>query len=377
MTIENFVTANIDEFYSVLKELCLIPAPSHHEEARAEYCKCWLEKNGAEGVYIDNALNVIYPVNAEGSSELTVFVAHTDTVFPDIEPMPYKEEDGKIFCPGVGDDTASLAALLFAAKYFVINNIKPDKGMLIVCNSCEEGLGNLKGTRQLFEDYKGRIKQFISFDSGALNRIAAECVGSHRYEVTVKTQGGHSFGAFGNKNALAELSKIIAKIYEIDVPKKEGSKTTYNVGTVSGGTSVNTIAQEAKMLCEYRSDDAQSLEYMRTKYQQIFEDAQNDEVEVLVKLLGERPCSKIDKALQESLICKCENIMLSDGEKEVHRGLSSTDCNIPLSLGIPGVAVGTYIGKGCHTREEYVEISSLKPGLKRAILFITKLTEVE
>ena len=375
MDFQNFVNENIDSFYNVLKELCLIPAPSHHEEKRAEYCKNLLDSFGAKGVYIDEAKNVIYPLNADDSNELTVFVAHTDTVFPDMEPLPYKEEDGNIFCPGVGDDTASAVALMFVAKYFIENNIKPENGILFVCNSCEEGLGNLKGTRQLFKDFEGRIKEFISFDSATLHKIASECVGSHRYEVTVKTKGGHSFGAFGNKNALAELSKIITKIYEINVPEKEGSKTTYNVGEVSGGTSVNTIAQEAKMLCEYRSDDAKCLEIMRKKFEEIFTAAKSDEVSVFVELIGKRPCSEIDVSLQEDLILRCEKIMLSDGESEVIRSLSSTDCNIPLSMGIPAVAVGTYIGGGAHTREEYVVKNSLAPGLSRAIKFVYELTK--
>ena len=375
MTINEFVNANMAEFYEVLETLCKIPAPSHKEEKRAAFCKSILEKFGAEGVYIDDALNVIYPVNADGCDELTVFVAHTDTVFPDMEPMPYREENGKIYCPGVGDDTASAVALMFCAKYLVENKTVLPKGALLVLNSCEEGLGNLKGTRQIFKDFEGRIKEFISFDSATLHNIASECVGSHRYEVTVKTKGGHSFGAFGNKNALAELSKIITKIYEINVPRKEGSKTTYNVGEVSGGTSVNTIAQEAKMLCEYRSDDAKCLAIMQKKFGEIFSAAKSDEVSVSVELIGERPCSEIDATLQEDLITRCEKIMLSDGESEVIRSLSSTDCNIPLSIGIPAVAVGTYVGGGCHTREEYVVKNSLAPGLSRAIKFVYELTK--
>ena len=168
---KRFIEENISGVYDTLKELCEIPAPSHLEHKRAEYCKAWLEGVGAKGVYIDEALNVIYPINCDGSDEITVFVAHTDTVFPDTEPMPYIDDGERIHSPGVGDDTASLTVLLYAAKYFVENGIDAPRGVMLVCNSSEEGLGNLKGTRQIFKDYEGRIARFISFDSG-LSSIA-------------------------------------------------------------------------------------------------------------------------------------------------------------------------------------------------------------
>ncbi len=365
--IEKYINKNIDELYKVLKELCLIPAPSHCEEKRAEFCRNWLLRNGAEGTYIDDAFNVVYPVNAENSNKLTVFVAHTDTVFPDTETMPYKEAGGKAFCPGCGDDTASLVVLMFAAKFFAEYDIKPENGILFVCNSCEEGLGNLKGTRQIFKDYKGRIEQFVSYDCSHLNYIANTCVGSHRYEVTVKTEGGHSYLKFGNKNAAYELAKIINKIYKIEVPKVENSKTTYNVGIISGGTSVNTIVQEAKMLCEYRSTNALCLEKMKEAFEAIFKNSQGDGVEILTKLIGERPCSVVDEKPQNELLKKCSETIEKIICEDVIFNSSSTDCNIPLSLGIPAVAVGVYNGGGAHTREEWVELSSLRKGLEIGI----------
>ena len=374
MNVKEFTKQNIDEFYKTLKELCLIPAPSHHEEKRAEYCKNWLEANGAKGVYVDEALNVVFPINVDGSNELTVFEAHTDTVFPDMEPLPYREDDERIYCPAVGDDTESLTALLYTAKYYIENNIVPEKGVLFVCNSCEEGLGNLKGTRQIFKDYEGRISQFVTYDSSSLSKITTDCVGSHRYEVTVKTPGGHSFGKFGNKNALAELSKIVANMYEIQVPLKDGTKTTYNVGSIEGGTSINTIAQEAKMLCEYRSTEYEYLGIMKEKFAEIFEAARADDVEVIVNLLGDRPCSNIDPKLQNKLVEKCAAVYKAYGTEEVLYDSGSTDCNIPLSLGVPAVALGTYNGFGAHTREEYVEKSSIEIGFERTIALCLALT---
>lgn len=375
MDMKEFIKENRDYLFKTLKELCSIPAPSHNESKRAEYCKNWLEENGAEGVYIDEALNVIFPLNVEGSNSITVFAAHTDTVFPDLEPMPYREEDGKIFCPGVGDDTASLCVLMMGAKYFTDNNIKPEGGVLFVMNSCEEGLGNLKGTRQLFKDYGNRIKQFVTLDS-SLYVVADRSVGSHRYNVKVKTPGGHSYGAFGNKNAIVELSKIAAEIYNIDVPQKEGSKTTYNVGIIEGGTSVNTIAESASMLCEYRSTDLECLEIMRKRFEEIFNSANKDDVKVTVEKIGDRPCSDIDASLQETFADKCIGFIEEILEGKVKKSSSSTDCNIPLSMGIPAIAIGIREGDGIHTRGEWLYRDSMVTGLEIFLNLETKLLEV-
>lgn len=364
--LKHYIAEHTEEMYGLLKELCLIPAPSNQEEKRAAYCKNWLEKAGAKGVYIDEALNVICPFNCENSNELTVFVAHTDTVFPDTEPMPYIDDGEKIHCPGVGDDTASLTVMMMTAKYFVEKQIIPAKGVMFVCNSGEEGLGNLKGTRQLFKDFEGRIAQFISIDS-SLHSVSDACAGSHRYEVEVLTEGGHSYQRFGNANAIAELSKMIAAIYDIEVPQKEGCRTTYNVGTISGGTSVNTIAQSAKMLCEYRSGDRECLAIMQEKFEAIFEQAKSNRVQVKVNKVGDRPCSNIDDAKIEVLRRIVKPVIEDVTGEPVTFKSASTDCNIPLSLGIPAICIGVFRGKGGHTREEWVEKASLIPGMEIAI----------
>ena len=371
--IKRFVEKNSEDMQKIFKELCHIPAPSHKEEKRAAYCKQKLEEMGAKEVIIDDALNVVLPINCEGSDNITVFVAHTDTVFPDLEPMPYSD-DGKIVrCPGCGDDTASVTVLLETVRFFVEHELKPEDGFLFVCNSCEEGLGNLKGTRQIFQDYEGRIARFISFDS-KLGRGANMCVGSHRYQVEVQTPGGHSFGRFGEKNAIAELAGIVAEIYKIQVPKVEGSKTTYNVGKIQGGTSVNTIAQSASMLCEYRSDNAACLAYMEETFASIFKAAEQEHVKVLVERVGNRPCcGDVDMREVQKLQRFCEEEIFAVTGKQAVFGMSSTDCNIPLSLGIPAICVGVYEGDGAHTREEWVDKTSLPAGLELAIGLAMKL----
>lgn len=372
--IKKYALENYEETLSVIRDLCKIPAPSGKEEKRAEYCLKWLNENGAEGAYIDDALNVIYPHNCDGSNEITVVVAHTDTVFPDTEPMPLYEDEDKMYSPGVGDDTASVAVLLMTARYFIRNNIKPQGGILFVCNSCEEGLGNLKGAKEIMKVYAGRVSQFVSFDKSYFGGIQNKCVGSCRYEVEVTTPGGHSFSKFGNKNAIAELSKIVTKIYEIDVPHIEDSITTYNVGSIEGGTSVNTIAQSAKMLCEYRSDNSECLEIMGKYFDEIFSNAKGDNVDVNVKVIGVRPCEKgVDPEKKKTLLDKLADAMVSVVGGEIEYCSMSTDCNIPLSMGIPAGCIGVYCGEGAHTREEWIEKNSIKTGLEVGITSLVKL----
>lgn len=361
-TILDYIEAHRQEHMQLLLTLARIPAPSNHEEKRARFCKEWLEQNGAEGVYIDDALNVVYPVGVTDENDLTVYAAHSDVVFPDTEPLPLEVRDGKICCPGIGDDTASVATLLLAAKYIAQNHLQPkDGGILLVVNAGEEGLGNLKGTRKLFETFGSRITAFISFD-GRCCRCVDEAVGSRRYRIEIDTEGGHSYGAFGNRNAIAYLASLIDTLYTIKVPPE--GKTTYNVGTISGGTSVNTIAQHAEMLYEFRSDVRQSLAVMEAHLEAAIAFYRTKGIRVTVTLVGDRPCSgSVDPEKMNQLRTRADAANRRHYGTELTFGSGSTDCNIPLSLGIPSICVGCYDGAGAHTREEYVLVDSLVPGL--------------
>ncbi len=366
--LREFIKNNEEELYALLRELCAIPAPSYKEDARAEFCRNWLLKNGANGVYIDRAKNVIFPYQCGAGNKITALAAHTDTVFPDETPLPYSEKDGKIYCAGVGDNTASVVILLLTAKFFIENKIETDGGVLFVCNSCEEGLGNLFGTRTFMAEYEGRIKQFLAFDTSSFFDLHDKCDGSHRYEVEVKTEGGHSFLAFGNRNAALSLAEIITELYKIEIPQKENTKTTLNVGIIEGGTSVNTIPESAKMLCEYRSNDVECLDYMKGQFSRVFQAANCDHTQVSVKLIGERPCEKgTSKEDLQTLVYKCQEIIEKVTGKKPETSPSSTDCNIPLSLGIPAVCIGVYNGGGMHTRDEWLYKNSLPTGLEIAI----------
>ncbi len=365
--VSEYLTQQAAEAYELLLTLAAIPAPSNHEERRAAFCKDWLERQGARGVFIDEALNVVYPIGCEGEGPITVFMAHTDVVFTDTEALPVVVGGGRIQAPGVGDDTANLVALLMAAKYVTERGLgtRGGKGVLFVANAGEEGLGNLKGSRRICQMYGPRIEEFYSFD-GYYDSMTTEAVGSRRYEVTMKTEGGHSYLAFGNRNAIAYLASLIGTLYELKVP--EGGKTTYNVGVISGGTSVNTIAQEAQMLYEFRSDRRDDLEFMERHFRSVLEAYRTKGVSVEATLLGERPCTgEVDELRQRAIEEKAREVVLAHTGKEPQSGPGSTDCNSPLSMGIPSVCLGAVLGGGAHTYEEWVALESLESGRKIAL----------
>ncbi len=364
---QEFLDSEVEAAKKLLKTLTLIPAPSHLEDEKAAYVKNWFDSVGAAGAYIDEAKNVIYKVAGEDESRAVVFMAHTDTVFPMETPLIWREDEKNFYCPGVGDDTASLAVLMTVVKYVVKLGIKPKKTVIFVGNSCEEGLGNLKGSKQIVKDFGCMLDEFYTFD-GKFEAMYNRCVGSHRYKIKCSSEGGHSYGAFGNTNAIAELAKFVAELYTVEVPKKEGTKTTYNVGIIEGGTSVNTIAQFAEMLYEYRSDDRECLAFMKETFEKklaAIREASKANFEV--ELVGDRPCDGVvDKDKLRKMTDRVKAVLLKHTGTEAEERSASTDCNSASNAGIPAVCAGVYNGGGTHTREEWVEKDSISKGLRVA-----------
>ena len=380
-SLEQYAEDRLPQMKKTLEELVQIPAPSFEERRRAEYCMKWLETNGVSGAYIDPYDNVIvsYPAKNGTSPKQAygcLFLAHLDTVFPEDTKLELRKEEDRWSCPGIGDDTANAVVLMELIRYLFIQKPGVAHPVLFALNTGEEGLGNLKGCRGVMKEYEGQIKSVIAFDLYQKS-LYTDCVGSIRYRIDVKTEGGHSWMDFGKANAIERMSAILQELYKYQ--PLPGAKTTYNVGLIEGGTSVNTIASAGSFLFEYRSESAQAMKHGAAFLRQVLEKYCCEETKVRCAIVGERPCSMdVNPEKQKWLARGISRITEEVTGKKPEEGAASTDCNIPLSFGIPSVCIGLIEGGGAHTREEWIRPSSMKEGLAmavKAVRFVTEETE--
>lgn len=359
---KRWIEDHFEEHKALLKRFAAIPAPSGSEDGRVRFLMEYISALGYEP-FTDEAKNVLVRLGGEGRA--ACFMAHTDVVFPDTEPLPVREEGGRLFAPGIGDNSADVCAMLTMLKYFREHGMEPKSPLLFVFDSCEEGLGNLKGVRRVMSDHGDGIESVVCFDCSLDEGLITRAVGSERWRVACTTRGGHSFAAFGSPSAIHRTAELITKLYVQALPEKPGSRTTYNAGVITGGTSVNTIAQRCEMLYEYRSDDHECLGFMRKQLEELLAGADCEEAHFEAELIGERPCGKaVDEKALAALITRCEDAIVSVTGEKPARSAGSTDANIPLSLGVPAVTFGLLIGEGAHTREEWLYTDSLKIGLE-------------
>ena len=362
------------EEVKLLRTLGRIPAPTRDEGRRATFVRDWLLSAGADptDVAIDAAGNVILrlgvgPEPLDGTRDLVVYAAHMDVVFPDTEPLPMREEDGRLYAPGIGDDTANLVGLMLAARWLLAHPKRVEAlghGILVVANVCEEGLGNLDGTKEVFAAYGHRVREFVTFDTH-IKQLYREAVGSHRWRLAVTGPGGHSLHDYGRPNAIALMAQLVGRVLSIDLP---GEGTTCNVGRIEGGTTVNSIPARCEALYEYRSGSEEVLlasrALLESEVAAFARDACDPGVEVSLELLGVRPgTGPVDERAQQALVRRCSDVMCAMSGKEPSLISGSTDANVPLSLGIPACCVGTIVGDGMHTRGEWIDLASLPAGL--------------
>uniref|UniRef100_UPI000364B7D5 M20/M25/M40 family metallo-hydrolase n=1 Tax=Cupriavidus sp. BIS7 TaxID=1217718 RepID=UPI000364B7D5 len=239
-----------------LKTMTEIPAPPFKEKARAEYFVARLKALGLTDAHIDAEGNVIGIRKGVGNGPKLLVSAHLDTVFPEGTDVTVKARDGKLYAPGIGDDTRGLAVLLSWLKVLNENKVRTVGDLIFVGNVGEEELGNLRGMKAVFREHPD-IDGMVGLEPGTGDRVLTQGTGSHRYEVTFRGPGGHSFGAFGLPSAIHAMGRAISKISDVRTPTDP--KTTFTVGTVGGGTSVNAIAGDARMAIDIRSNGTPAL----------------------------------------------------------------------------------------------------------------------
>lgn len=365
------------------KRITEIPAPPFKEKVRGEYYLKRMLELGLKDAAMDSEGNVIALRKGTGGGRPKLVVsAHLDTVFPEDVDVTVKEKDGVINAPGIGDDSRGLAALLALVKAMNENGIATVGDLLIVGTVGEEELGNLRGVKALFRDHKD-IDGFISIDGLGISRVVNQSTGSHRYEMIFKGPGGHSFQEFGLPSAIHAMGRAIAKISELQPPSEP--KTTFTVGTVKGGTSVNAIAGEARMAVDMRSNSTEELLKLEEKLLDLVRQAvadenrrwNSDKISVEIKLIGDRPAgivsmdSPIVQATQRAVAS------IARGPKVTFAG-SSTDSNIAMSLGIPAVTIGGGgEGGNWHSRNEWYRPTDAWMGPQNALLTVLMLSGLD
>lgn len=340
------------------QRICAVPAPTGSEQQRADFVVTLLRERGYTPV-IDAIGNVYVRRGEQHEKPVLMLLAHIDTVFPIQTPISIRQEDGRVYGPGIGDNSLSVATMITLLELLDRLDWQTETAILAVANVGEEGLGNLRGARAAIERHRSEIGAVIAID-GQQGSLVHAAVGSFRWRITVNGPGGHSFGSFGMPNAIYGLARIMVAIAEVKVP--EEPKTTFNIGIIEGGTSVNTIAASASALLDLRSTDMGMLEQLVEQMRHIILHLPGPGVGLKVEIteLGMRPAGRRER---EDPLIQLAARALKWIDVEPQYVAASTDANIPISLGIPAVCTGVTYGDKAHTLDEYIEIAPVEKGL--------------
>ncbi len=337
-----------------------IPAPPFKEKVRAEKFSEMLKEAGADKVWIDKEGNVIALRKGTEGNKVVALDAHIDTVFPEGTDVTVTQKGDTLYAPGIGDDTRGLAMVITVLKAIKKANVQTKADLLFIGTVGEEGLGDLRGVRHIFKTNELNIDSWISIDGGSMGRVNNAALGSKRYKAVFKGKGGHSWGAFGLANPHHALGMAIAEFTKnAAVFTAQGPKTSFNIGRISGGTSVNSIPFESWMEIDMRSVSAERLkkidQMFRTSVQQAVESYNasgvRDKVTLELIPIGDRPSGELP--VTTPLIQRSIAVSNFFGAKtRLTRG--STNANIPISMGIPSVTIGRGgDGSGAHSLGEW------------------------
>jgi acetylornithine deacetylase/succinyl-diaminopimelate desuccinylase-like protein len=371
------IAADYDRTVAEVIELTEIPAPPFKEMARARRVKEKFAALGLENVHIDAVGNVIGTRPGKDRAARALMVAaHLDTVFPPDVPIKVRREGDTLHAPGIGDTTVTIAALIAFVRAMDEGKVETPRDIIFVANVGEEGQGDLRGVRHLFSEspLKPRIGDFISFDGSTVGGITNGAVGSRRYRVAFKGPGGHSYGAFGLVNPLVAMAGAVTRLYSIPIPTDV--KTTYAASTVAGGTSVNSIPNLILAEFDLRSASPANLKAVETRFLKIIEesvaaenaarDTRFGKVSAVPELIGDRPAGTTPAS--DPLVQTAAKLLTANGY-DATLTASSTDSNIPISLGIPAITLSA--GGGgfrAHALDEYISVerSAFVKGLTTA-----------
>jgi tripeptide aminopeptidase len=355
-----------------------IPAPPFKEEVRGRKYAEMLRGAGADSVWTDEVGNVLARRKGRTGTKTVVMEAHLDTVFPEGTNLKVTQRGDTLFAPGIGDDTRGLAMVLSVLKTLEQNGLETEADVLFIGTVGEEGLGDLRGVKHLFSEKGPKIDSYIAVDGTGIGSVTNRGLGSHRYRITFKGPGGHSSGAFGLANPHNALGRAIHYFaVEADKFTKEGIRTTYNVGVIGGGTSVNSIPFESWMEVDMRSESPEQVEGIDKLLQAAVQRALQEEnqmkrlganLTVDVKLIGDRPAGGV--APNVALVQRSVAATRILGTEPALR-VGSTNSNIAFSKNVPAVTIGSGgKGGGAHALDEYWINDKAYLGTQRALLLL-------
>ena len=364
------MTNTIDRIIELAIQIQQIAAPTFHEQERAEFVRNLFEEEGLEDVSIDETGNV-YGLLKGNSQTLNVkplvISAHLDTVFPLEMDLSVKRENDKVYGIGIGDNSLGVAAL--PGIIWMLRERKTDLGgdIWFVANTCEEGLGDLRGMKAVVERFDADIHAYLVLEGMALGHVYHKAVGVKRYRITAKTKGGHSWSDYGLPSAVLELSKLIVQFSSLKLPAHP--RTTMNVGKINGGTSINVIPAEATLELDLRSEGQDELVELIEGVEMLIEAANKPEIRIEAEVIGARPAGEMSaghpfiKLAQQCINEQGMDAVLTSG---------STDANIPLSKGYPALVLGVTRGGGAHTKHEFIETGPVEKGMAQLVMFVEK-----
>jgi acetylornithine deacetylase/succinyl-diaminopimelate desuccinylase-like protein len=358
--------------------ICSIPAPPFGERERAEYLCARFRERGLSDAHLDEEGNCIALRRGQVDEPLLVISAHLDTVFPAGTDFTVRRSGNKLLAPGISDDGCGLAALMAIASALEVAKLQTEGALLFVGTVGEEGEGDLRGVRHLLTagEWAGKISAFLSFDGPGVDRITNQALGSRRYRVELNGSGGHSWGDFGVANPVHALGRAIAKLAAYPVPSEP--RTTFNVGRIEGGSSINAIPSTATMDVDLRSSKLDELLRLDAFFRRSVREAVEEEnsarrkghqpLQLNLKLIGERPSGETpaDSRIVEIALTATRNLGVTPSLNQ-----ASTDSNFPISLGIPALTLGAGGSSGnSHTKDEWYDPNGRDLGLKRALLVV-------
>ena len=349
---------------ALARQICEIPAPTFQEEQRAAFVAEQFQAGGLTTTG-DVAGNVTAVRAGQERGGAVLLAAHTDTVFAIDTDVRVREEKGRMYAPGIGDNSLAVAALLTLPRILDRAGIRTHRDVILCANTGEEGLGDLRGIKQAVADHRDDLGAVIALEGLNLGRVTHQAVGSRRLRITIEGPGGHSWGAFGNPSAIHVLGQIIGAIDALEVPRDP--KTTYNVGMIDGGVSVNTIAPRASLILDLRSIDPTALEKVVGQVDAIVRGAASGEITTKSEIIGDRPAGRLapDAPLMQLTIAALRKLGL-----EPTLDASSTDANVPLALGIPAICIGLTRGGHAHRLDEWIDTAPIGRGMQQLVLLV-------